>query len=74
MLLKVSEQFPEVAIEIRYADEDIGSNCGQLTILGGKAIARDEAGRWDGMSKAEQDKWTAFAYEVKGWEPDPDDE
>lgn len=74
VLLKVSEQFPEVAIEIRYADEDIGSNCGKVTFQGGRAIARDEARRWNSMSKAEQDQWTAFAYEVKGWEPDPDDE
>ncbi|MNH46425.1 hypothetical protein D3C79_1092000 [compost metagenome] len=74
MLLKVSEQFPEVASEIRCADEDIGSNCGKVTFQGVRAIASDEARRWNSMSKAEQDQWTAFAYEVKGWEPDPDDE
>ncbi|MDT4884858.1 Ferredoxin-like domain in Api92-like protein [compost metagenome] len=74
ILLKVSEQFPDATIEVRYADEDIGSNCGSVTFLGGKAIVRDEATRWADMSEAEQKKWAAFAYEVKGWEPDTDDE
>ncbi|UCP00070.1 hypothetical protein LF844_09735 [Metapseudomonas lalkuanensis] len=74
ILSKVSEQFPDATIEIRYADEDIGSNCGSVTFLGGKAIVRDEVPRWADMSEAEQKKWTAFAYEVKRWQPDPDDE
>jgi len=32
---KLSELFPEVKMVIDYADEDIGSNVGQLTYLGG---------------------------------------
>ena len=74
VLLAVSEQFPDAAIEVRYADEDIGSNCGSATLLGGKAIVRDEAPRWVDMTEAEQKKWTTFAYEVKGWTPGEGDE
>lgn len=74
ILLKVSEQFPDATIEIRYADEDIGSNCGSVTFQGGKAVARDEAQRWADMDQLQREKWQAFAYEVKRWTPDEDDE
>lgn len=74
LLLKLSAQFPEAQLDVRYADEDIGSNCGTLVIKGGAVVSRDESGRWDSMTKAEQDKWCAFAYEVKGWEPEEDDD
>ena len=74
ILLKVSARFPECIIETRYADEDIGCNCGTVTFQGGKAISRDEAGRYDGMSETDKAKWRAFAYEVKGWQPDEDDD
>lgn len=74
VLLKLSEQFPDAQLDIRYADEDIGSNCGALLIKGGAVVSRDESGSWDSMTKAEQDKWCAFAYQVKGWEPEQDAE
>lgn len=73
IILKISSQFPDEQIDIRYADEDIGSNCGQLVIKGGVVVSRDEAGRWDQMSEADQEKWRAFAYDVKGWDPDEDE-
>lgn len=58
-------------IRVQYADEDIGSNCGTLTIKSGAVVEWDESAGWSKMSKAEQEKWQAFAYVVKGWEPSP---
>ncbi|MCY1277859.1 Ferredoxin-like domain in Api92-like protein [compost metagenome] len=69
----VSAQFPGATLLIRYADEDIGSNCGQVHYLNGQAIYRDEARRWADMDQAERKNWEAFAYQVKGWTPDKDD-
>ncbi|WP_332729262.1 hypothetical protein [Pseudomonas sp. ESBL2] len=74
IFLKLSQMFPEVAIELAYADEDIGSNCGTVIFKGGEAISRDESAGWNDMSEADQQKWQAFAYEVKGWEPEPDED
>ncbi|MCY1367491.1 hypothetical protein D9M69_544300 [compost metagenome] len=69
----MSAQFPGATLLIRYADEDIGSNCGQVHYLNGQAIYRDEARRWADMDQAERKNWEAFAYQVKGWTPDKDD-
>lgn len=35
----LSEKFPEDAIDVRYADEDTGYNCGRYLIKGGKIIS-----------------------------------
>lgn len=74
IFVKLSSMFPEATIELTYADEDIGSNCGTVTFKGGEAISRDESAGWDQMSEADQKKWQAFACEVKGWEPEPDED
>lgn len=59
---KLSQMFPKVEIKVEFADEDIGSNCGILTCKNGRVSFEDRAG---------DDK---FAYGVKGWEADEDDE
>lgn len=74
VIVKLSELFPDDEIAIEYADEDIGSNCGKLLIKGGKIIESDIAGNWNNQSEEERSRWTAFAYQVKGWEPDEEDE
>ena len=38
ILEKLSEMYPEITFEHRWADENIGSNCGQRTYLGGEMI------------------------------------
>jgi hypothetical protein len=73
VLEALSKLHPEAEIRVQFADEDIGSNCGMLIIKGGQVAARDEAGRWDQMSPSEQQKWEAFAYQVKGWSPSDDE-
>ncbi|AWE68990.1 hypothetical protein L4690_006311 [Pseudomonas aeruginosa] len=74
IFLKLSSMFPEATIELNYADEDIGSNCGTVRFKGGEAIYRDESAGWNSMSGADRERWTSFAYEVKGWERDQEDD
>ncbi|MFJ3487761.1 hypothetical protein ACIPL1_30690 [Pseudomonas sp. NPDC090202] len=74
VLKALSAKHPEADIHVLYADEDIGSNCGILNFKGGAAVARDESAGWNKMSEADQQKWHAFACEVKGYEPEPDED
>lgn len=74
VLVKVSERFPEDAITVTYADEDIGRNCGTFTLKAGQIVEQDIAPRWDDMREADRAKWKAFARQVKGWEPETEDE
>lgn len=74
VLVKVSEQFPDDAITVTYADEDIGSNCGTFILKAGKIVEQAIAPPWNEMSDADKEKWRAFAYEVKGRVPEPDED
>ena len=74
IFLKLSQMFPEATIELAYADEDIGSNCGTVTFKGGTAVSREESAGWNNMSEADQQKWQSFAYEVNGWKPEPEED
>lgn len=68
VFVKISERFPDDAITVAYADEDIGSNCGTFTVLGGKIVEQDIAPPWRDMDKSTQAKWCAFARGVIGQE------
>lgn len=59
----LAARYPDVEIVVEYADEDIGHNCGRLTYRDGALV---EA--W----APEGEEARAFAYEVKGWDPDED--
>lgn len=74
VLVKVSERFPDDAITVTYADEDIGSNCGTFTLKAGKIVEQDIAPRWSDLDDAGKAKWKAFAYQVTGREPETEDE
>lgn len=74
VLIKLSERFPDDEIVVTYADEDIGSNCGTFTLKAGEVVESDIVPAWRVMSEAEKVRWKAFAYEVKGWEPDGGEE
>lgn len=39
VMLKLSENFPGITFKVQYADEDIGSNCGEYILLNGKEIS-----------------------------------
>ena len=74
VLVKLSERFPDDAITVIYADEDIGSNCGTFTLKAGQVVEKDIAPDWRDLDKAGQAKWSAFAYQVRGLEPETEDE
>lgn len=38
VLLALSDKFPDVRIDVQWADEDMGNNCGICTLLAGNAI------------------------------------
>ena len=44
VLIKLSELFPKINILVKFADEDIGSNCGEFEILNGQIIRFKEYG------------------------------
>ena len=71
---KLSERFPNEPITVTFADEDIGSNCGTLILKAGRTAEEYIAPRWDSMLDDDKDKWRAFAYEVTGRQPEPEDE
>ena len=60
---ELSKRFPDTEIEIEYADEDFGANCGVVTWKNGKEIKRD-----DNKNNPHRD-WHEFAcrlfYEVE---------
>jgi len=73
VLKSLSKKFPTEEIKVRFADEDIGSNCGEFTLRGGEYTMQNIAPSWREMTHEQQQKWCAFAYEVKGWTPDVDE-
>ena len=73
VLRELSKRFPDDEITVTYADEDIGSNCGTYTLKAGQVVAQDIAPPWRGMTEEQQAKWSAFAYEVTGQTPEPED-
>lgn len=73
VLVKLSLMFPNDTITAIYADEDIGNNCGTLTLKDGNFVHQDIAPRPRDQDAESQKKWTAFACEVTGFVPDPED-
>lgn len=66
LLKALSLLHPDGEITVQFADEDIGSNCGTVTLKAGAVVSEDVAGRWDDMNEQEQEKWKAFALDLKG--------
>jgi hypothetical protein len=74
VLQELSKRHPDDEITIRYADEDLGCNCGTVKLKAGEVVSSDIARRWDEMSEQDQQKWVAFARDLKGWPEDNEDE
>lgn len=69
LLTKLSQQHPNDLIEVTFADEDIGSNCGTFSLKNGEVIESDLAPYWSDMSDEQKKRWRVFACEVKGRDP-----
>ncbi|MBS4090401.1 hypothetical protein [Pseudomonas rustica] len=75
VLTQLSRLHPDDEIIVRYADEDIGSNCGTVRLRAGETISSEVAGRWDEMSDERRQHWQTWARDLKGWtENEEDDE
>jgi hypothetical protein len=61
ILEALTAKFPEIEFVVKYADEDIGSNCGTLTFKGGE-LAKEEHPRGKEAVR--------FAYKVNGYSDD----
>lgn len=59
---KLAEMFPKVSIHHRWADEDIGSNCGELLYENGEIVE----GKYS--ESMEEEEAIKFAKSVWGWE------
>lgn len=74
LLIEVSKKFPDKTIEVMFADEDIGSNCGQFSLKNGEIISSDIAPSWSDMDEQARKKWSDFARKVKGWTDEEDED
>lgn len=68
VLIAWSKMFPDEVIAIKYADEDIGSNCGTFSLKDGEAIEDDIAPPYQGRSEEDMVKWQKFACEINGYD------
>lgn len=60
VLLALSQNFPEETIHIKWADEDLGNNCGEATLKNGEIVWLEN----DEISH-DVDYWLDFASQVK---------
>jgi hypothetical protein len=63
LMEELSRMFPELTIEVTYADEDIGSNCGTYTFANGSLVDEYNPDGWEA---------TRFALKIKGWDSEND--
>jgi hypothetical protein len=73
LLMAWSKRFPRDVIYVRYADEDIGSNCGLFQLENGLVLEDDIAPRWDSMSEQLRKHWMVFARDVTGCKQSDDE-
>ncbi|WP_353191385.1 hypothetical protein [Pandoraea pnomenusa] len=69
VFLGLSKKFPADRIDVKYADEDIGSNCGMFALLGGEVIESNVAPMWRDQTDAQKAFWRGFACELTGRDP-----
>lgn len=60
----LSRRLPTVTFGVKYADEDIGSNCGTYRIRSGTPYDVDIAPRFADQSELEKRRWAEFAFRI----------
>lgn len=65
VIRKLSEIFPTITIDHKFADEDIGNNCGHYVWIHGDIICKDEL---------DDEEAEEFALDLWGWEKISGDE
>ena len=71
LIRMLSQKLPDVTFNIKYADEDIGSNCGSYVIKGGEMLSEDIAPPYNEMTPEEKSHYTKFAFELNYPDEDP---
>lgn len=71
MMREISKRLPSVTFGVRYADEDIGSNCGKYSLKSGDMVDEDIALDRSEQTTAERTKWTEFAFRTRHGDRDP---
>ena len=66
VLIALSKRFPEEEIRVRYADEDMGCNCGEYTMKNGEFLKSDFAPSYRDQTPEDKEKWRRFACDVRG--------
>lgn len=64
LMVSLSKLIPDAQLQISYADEDMGSNCGEYTIKGGEIELSDIAPAFRDMTKGQQTKYLKFAFSI----------
>lgn len=67
VLVELSKKFPSELLSVKFADEDIGYNCGQFELKNGSTLSEDCRDSKN-VGKEYSKKWIRFAAEIKGWE------
>ncbi len=65
VLAALSKRFPNEEIHVRYADEDMGRNCGEYTMKNGEFLKSDFAPECRDQTPEETEKWRRFACDVR---------
>ena len=68
-------KLPEgVKVDLKYADEDLGSNCGHIIFSKEGVEHVDVAAPWTSMSAEDRQKWTKYAFHIRhGQDAKPQD-
>lgn len=63
VLMELSRKYPAITFDIKYADEDLGSNCGMFQLLNG-VIANQNIADYASNSSGERKEWIKFAFNL----------
>lgn len=61
-------RYVEEEIHVRYADEDMGCNCGEYTMKNGEFLKSDFAPSYRDQTPEDKEKWRRFACDVRGYD------
>lgn len=71
IVMALSEKNPSVTFGVRFADEDIGSNCGAYFIKDGVKFDTNIAPGWNDMTDAQRKEYAALAFGIRYPGEDP---
>lgn len=67
----ISLRFPDVKVIVKFADEDLGSNCGWFVCQQGSVIHSLISAPYSEMNEAQRRKWRKYAFNIYHPNTDP---